>query len=44
MAKIGAKYKCTTCGNEAVVTQAGAGALFCCGKPMELLGEGFECK
>jgi len=43
MTQIGQKYKCNICGNEAVITNPGAGALICCGRPMEVLGEGFEC-
>jgi desulfoferrodoxin-like iron-binding protein len=35
MAKKGEQYKCNICGNEVEVTKAGAGTLFCCGKPME---------
>ncbi len=35
MAKKGEQYRCTICGNEVLVTHEGAGALFCCGKPME---------
>ena len=35
MTKAGQKYKCNICGNEVVVTKAGAGTLVCCGKPME---------
>jgi desulfoferrodoxin-like iron-binding protein len=38
MAKEGEKYKCNICGNEVVVTKAGAGTLVCCGKPMEAIG------
>lgn len=44
MAKLGQKYKCTVCNNEVVITAPGKGALSCCGKFMELVGEGFECK
>jgi desulfoferrodoxin-like iron-binding protein len=44
MNKAGQKYRCNTCGNEVVMTNAGAGTLFCCGRPMDLIGEGFECK
>jgi desulfoferrodoxin-like iron-binding protein len=42
--KIGQKYKCNICGNEVVVTNAGAGELVCCGQPMACIGEGFDCK
>lgn len=44
MTKVGQKYKCNICGNEVVVTNAGAGTLVCCGQPMSIIGEGFECK
>jgi len=44
MTKVGQKYKCNVCGNEVVITNAGGGALICCGKHMDLIGEGFECK
>ena len=30
----GEKYKCNVCGNEAVVTKVGGGALVCCGQEM----------
>ncbi len=39
MTKVGQKYKCNICGNEVEVTVAGSGALVCCGKPMECVGE-----
>lgn len=39
MTKTGEKYKCNICGNEVVVTNAGAGQLVCCGKPMEIVGQ-----
>lgn len=42
--KIGQKYKCNICGNEVVVTNAGEGELVCCGQPMDVIGEGFQCK
>jgi desulfoferrodoxin-like iron-binding protein len=42
--KVGQKYKCNICGNEVVVTNAGAGELVCCGQPMVRIGEGFQCK
>lgn len=32
-------YKCPMCGNIVSVLHAGAGALVCCGQPMELLAE-----
>jgi desulfoferrodoxin-like iron-binding protein len=44
MKKVGQKYRCGTCGNEVVVTNVGPGTLVCCGRPMDLVGEGFECK
>jgi superoxide reductase len=44
MKKVGQKYRCSTCGNEVVVTNVGPGTLVCCGRPMDLVGEGFECK
>ncbi len=44
MVQLGEKYKCNICGNEVVVTNAGAGALVCCGEPMDKIGEDFECK
>ena len=37
MTKEGQKYQCKICGNEVVVTKAGAGTLVCCGKPMEAM-------
>jgi superoxide reductase len=43
MTQVGQKYKCEICKNEVVVTNAGAGTLVCCGKPMSVIGEGFEC-
>ncbi|MBF0329761.1 MAG: desulfoferrodoxin FeS4 iron-binding domain-containing protein [Nitrospirae bacterium] len=39
MTKSGQKYKCGICGNEVVVTNAGAGTLVCCGKPMSMTTE-----
>ncbi|HMK60816.1 MAG TPA: desulfoferrodoxin FeS4 iron-binding domain-containing protein [Dissulfurispiraceae bacterium] len=44
MTDTGQKYKCTVCTNEVVVTKSGAGVLSCCGRAMEKIGEGFECK
>jgi desulfoferrodoxin-like iron-binding protein len=41
---VGQKYKCSICGNEVVVTNAGKGELVCCGEPMSVIGEGFTCK
>jgi desulfoferrodoxin-like iron-binding protein len=41
---VGQKYRCEICGNEVVVTNAGQGVLVCCGQPMGVIGEGFECK
>jgi len=35
-------YKCNICGNIVEVAHAGAGALVCCGEPMELLAEKTE--
>lgn len=43
MTKVGQKYKCSICGNETVVANSGAGELVCCGQPMAVIGEGFEC-
>ena len=34
--EIGKRYHCTKCGSEFIVTKAGAGAITCCGQPMEL--------
>ncbi len=34
MTRVGQKYRCAVCGNEVTVTNAGAGTLVCCGKPM----------
>jgi superoxide reductase len=42
--KVGQKYKCNICGNEVVVTHEGKGELVCCGQPMTVIGDGFECK
>ncbi len=44
MAKVGQKYKCSICDNEIVITNSGKGTIMCCGKFMDLIGEGFECK
>ncbi|MDP2277227.1 MAG: desulfoferrodoxin FeS4 iron-binding domain-containing protein [Nitrospirota bacterium] len=43
MTSLGQKYKCNICGNEVVITNTGVGTLVCCGQPMEIIGEGFEC-
>ena len=37
--KIGEKYVCKVCGNEAQITKVGGGALVCCGRPMVLMTE-----
>jgi desulfoferrodoxin-like iron-binding protein len=37
----GEKYKCVVCTNEVVVAKDGTGTLVCCGKSMEMTGEGF---
>ena len=29
------KYRCSTCGNEVMVTKVGGGTLVCCGEDME---------
>jgi superoxide reductase len=42
--KTGQKYKCNICGNEVVVIHSGTGTLVCCGQPMSVTGEGFECE
>ena len=34
--QVGKRYMCTVCGAEFIVTKAGAGALTCCDKPMQL--------
>ncbi len=34
--QIGKRYICSKCGAEFIVTKGGAGAVNCCGKPMEL--------
>jgi desulfoferrodoxin-like iron-binding protein len=34
--QLGKVYVCTKCGSQVIVTKAGAGALKCCGAPMEL--------
>ncbi len=34
---VGEKYRCTVCGNEVTVTNAGGGTLVCCGQDMELV-------
>ncbi|MFA5358101.1 MAG: desulfoferrodoxin [archaeon] len=39
MTRINEFYKCRICGNLVNVIEAGAGALVCCGKEMELLKE-----
>lgn len=33
--EIGKRYICAKCGAEFIVTKAGAGAVSCCGQPME---------
>ncbi len=38
MTTVGENYRCNICGNEVTVTHAGAGALVCCGRPMEKKG------
>lgn len=32
---VGEKYKCSVCGNEVEVTNAGGGTLVCCNQEME---------
>ena len=39
MTKIDEIYKCKICGNIVKVIHAGAGELYCCGLPMELIEE-----
>lgn len=39
MAIEGRNYVCSLCGQEALVTKAGAGTLVCCNKPMGLKPE-----
>jgi len=34
--QVGKRYVCKKCGAEFIVTRAGKGTLYCCGKPMEL--------
>ena len=34
--QVGKRYICKTCGAEFIVTRAGKGSLWCCGKEMEL--------
>jgi desulfoferrodoxin-like iron-binding protein len=34
--EIGKRYQCKKCGGELIVTKTGAGALQCCGQPMEI--------
>jgi hypothetical protein len=34
--QLGKRYRCKTCGTEALCTKAGEGELTCDGKPMEL--------
>lgn len=34
--EVGEKYRCSVCGNEVEVINAGGGELVCCGKSMEL--------
>jgi desulfoferrodoxin-like iron-binding protein len=36
--QVGKRYYCENCGSEMLVTKAGAGALSCCGQPMQLRG------
>jgi len=33
------RYRCNVCGNEVIVTKAGGGELYCCGRPMEQIIE-----
>ena len=35
--KTGEHYRCSVCGNEVTVTEAGGGNLFCCEEEMELI-------
>ena len=39
MTKINEVYKCEICGNIVEMLHEGAGELFCCGQPMELMEE-----
>lgn len=32
---LGARFRCTTCGTEVLITKAGEGEVNCCDKPME---------
>lgn len=34
--EIGKRYICSKCSAEVIVTKAGAGAVHCCGQPMEI--------
>ncbi|MFI5266619.1 MAG: hypothetical protein ACHQ7M_04495 [Chloroflexota bacterium] len=34
--EVGKRYVCAVCSSELLVTKAGAGALSCCGQPMQL--------
>ena len=35
--QVGKRYKCESCGAEALITKPGAGDLLCCNQAMELL-------
>jgi len=35
--KVGEHYRCSVCGNEVTVTEAGGGNLVCCEEEMELI-------
>ena len=37
MNQIGKRFKCESCGSEALVTKAGDGELQCCGAAMEMV-------
>jgi hypothetical protein len=34
--QVGKRYRCPKCGAEFIATRGGAGAVCCCGQPMEL--------
>jgi hypothetical protein len=36
MSKLGKRYRCATCGTEALCTKAGEGSLECCEKEMTI--------
>jgi desulfoferrodoxin-like iron-binding protein len=36
---VGEIFHCPICDNEVIVTKVGGGTLYCCGKPMDKIGQ-----